>query len=542
MSPTVLLLICCIASSAGRLVVVDLSVDVGSVAPDGVPVDALLVNGQFPGPEIHANAGDRLEITVRNQQLNGSISIHLHGIAQHGTPFYDGAAGVNQAPIPPLSQYTLRVQLGERESGTFFYHAHSGLDQSVVGALIVHNDERDHAVMNYDDERVILLSDWWHASMESLIDGLMGTPFKWIGDAQSILTNGRSPPSSCSDSTVANAALCPMDAFTAVTVDPDRTYRLRIINAGGLGYFTFSIVGHPMTIVEVEGTITEPVVVDHLEINSGQRYSVLITTNQTSASNFWMKTGVRYRPSGPTNGYALLRYSSKSTNVPPASELPVLPKEKVGWVLDQLHPKFDEDRCPTGDPDTTLVLVGRQKSLSRGRVIWAINDIALEMEDIPGGSMLKHAYDGTLDTLPENQRPLAAVPVGSVVDVVLVNTAALNGICEEHPWHLHSTSFWVLARGNGSFDPEAAARVQRHSPIRRDTETLYPFSGAYFQHQLSPGQHCGWTLLRFVADNAGVWPFHCHVISHMIMGMAVAINVVPSNGYGTLDPLPSDFP
>lgn len=77
MSPTVLLLICCIASSAGRLVVVDLSVDVGSVAPDGVPVDALLVNGQFPGPEIHANAGDRLEITVRNQQLNGSISIHL---------------------------------------------------------------------------------------------------------------------------------------------------------------------------------------------------------------------------------------------------------------------------------------------------------------------------------------------------------------------------------------------------------------------------------------------------------------------------------
>lgn len=32
---------------------------------------------------------------------------------------------------------------------------------------------------------------------------------------------------------------------------------------------------------------------------------------------------------------------------------------------------------------------------------------------------------------------------------------------------------------------------------------------------------CGWTAIRFVANNPGVWPFHCHITWHFVMGMQV---------------------
>ncbi|GFQ08644.1 l-ascorbate oxidase [Phtheirospermum japonicum] len=45
-----------------------------------------------------------------------------------------------------------------------------------------------------------------------------------------------------------------------------------------------------------------------------------------------------------------------------------------------------------------------------------------------------------------------------------------------------------------------------HNPPLRHTEVIFPY---------------GWTALRFVADNPGVWAFHCHIEPHMEMGMGV---------------------
>ncbi|GKD92361.1 L-ascorbate oxidase, partial [Tanacetum coccineum] len=42
--------------------------------------------------------------------------------------------------------------------------------------------------------------------------------------------------------------------------------------------------------------------------------------------------------------------------------------------------------------------------------------------------------------------------------------------------------------------------------IKKNTVPLHPF---------------GWTALRFVADNPGVWAFHCHVEAHFFLGMGV---------------------
>ena len=55
--------------------------------PDGVAVKILLINGQFPGPVIEANEGDRLVVQVNNFMTLPS-AIHWHGQYQNGgSPF-----------------------------------------------------------------------------------------------------------------------------------------------------------------------------------------------------------------------------------------------------------------------------------------------------------------------------------------------------------------------------------------------------------------------------------------------------------------------
>ncbi|KAG9716914.1 laccase-like multicopper oxidase, partial [Aureobasidium melanogenum] len=65
-----------------------------TMAPDGVELPLLVVNGQFPGPLIEANWGDWIEVKITNN-LNEGTAMHWHGFLQKGTPWYDGTPGVS---------------------------------------------------------------------------------------------------------------------------------------------------------------------------------------------------------------------------------------------------------------------------------------------------------------------------------------------------------------------------------------------------------------------------------------------------------------
>ena len=41
-------------------------------APDGVQKHMLVVNGQYPGPTIEANSGDRIVVNVTNKMPNST--------------------------------------------------------------------------------------------------------------------------------------------------------------------------------------------------------------------------------------------------------------------------------------------------------------------------------------------------------------------------------------------------------------------------------------------------------------------------------------
>lgn len=96
----------------------------------------------------------------------------------------DGAAAVSQCPIAPGAQYVYNVSIPEDQSGTFWYHAHSGLSRQdgLFGGLVVHapvskstvrglmgRGGRDADRFGYEKEHLLLIGDWYHPPAEDVL-------------------------------------------------------------------------------------------------------------------------------------------------------------------------------------------------------------------------------------------------------------------------------------------------------------------------------------------------------------------------------------
>ena len=86
--------------------------------------------------------------------------------------------------------------------------------------------------------------------------------------------------------------------------------------------FQFSIDGHNFTVIEADGELTEPLVVDQIQILAGQRYSVVLVADKP-VGNYW----IRSLPSSSTTvGFdggvnsAILRYTGAPVADPITTE------------------------------------------------------------------------------------------------------------------------------------------------------------------------------------------------------------------------------
>ncbi|KAI9227188.1 MAG: Cupredoxin [Piptocephalis tieghemiana] len=483
----------------------------------------LLINGASPGPAIQVTLGDLVVVQVVNDHTK-DITLHFHGITQHGTPSADGVPGVSQIAIPPGATYEYRWRA--QNSGTHFYHAHTRLDaSSVYGALIVHDP---HETLEYDEERLLLLNDYWHKEEDKLYDGLMSKPMRWIDPPHSILINGkaRDPRQMYGNDNTSSTSLTVDCEYNIIPVDQGKTYRLRIINAAGWAYLSLDITGHTMVMVEADGYHTKPFTTDHLEIAPGQRYSVLLTTDQ-DINSYWIRANPIWTSGRdvPT-GSALLTYRgiTRTTTllIPPGNTS--LPR-KPDWILPEVHAASNSPGMPE-KADATLTLT--ISPIFSNHVIQrhAVNNISYMDTSSPSGkSLLDRAYESLL--LEGSKDPsiflasvvpsLSIYPKGTVVDVVI----QLDGksCLDPHPWHLHGHSYWDLGQGSGLYTEAEGEKVIPISPLYRDTSMVFP------QEDTRGANGCGWRRIRVKLDNPGIWPIHCHIHAHMIMGMMWLIGV-----------------
>jgi L-ascorbate oxidase len=116
-----------------------------------------------------------------------------------------------------------------------------------------------------------------------------------------------------------------------------------------------------------------------------------------------------------------------------------------------------------------------------------------------------------------------------VVQIVLQNRAKTNGECDQHPWHLHGYQFWVLGYGDGEYIPSIHEKtLNLVNPLLADTVTNFPSNFSMIRNAApfvadvkNAYKACGWTVIRFVADNPGFWHFHCHVDWDIALGTVI---------------------
>lgn len=504
-------------------------------SPDCYEKLVIAVNGQFPGPTIKAQVGDTIYVDVTNQLETEGVSIHWHGIRQYGTPWSDGAADITQCPIMPGETFVYKFTVDR--PGTYFYHAHYGMQRSsgLHGSIQVAVAEGVREPFSYHGDLSLLLNDWWHKSHTEQSTGLSlpNNSFVWVKDPQSLLIEGRgsyncslvkSTNNSAGTGSICNSTDPDCSIPHTLSVVPGQTYRLRIANVASLTSLNFLIQGHNLTVVEADSNYVEPFVVEDLNVYPGETYSVLITANQNPSRNYWIAVNVRGSGASKTpTGRAILRYIPN----PPSMLPPFTPPKGPLWndtayTLNQAKQYRGRGHVmpPPLTPHKRIVLLSTHNRIN-GYIRWAINNISSVRPQTPYLIAVKYGLNKAFDRFPapenysitesnSNARygnPVYRLEFNSTVDVILQNGKKLDGTSEIHPWHFHGHDFWVLAQGNGTFDPlKDTEKFNLRNPPKKNTVPLFPL---------------GWTAIRFIADNPGVWTLHCHIEAHFFLGMGV---------------------
>ena len=97
----------------------------------GETVEGFTLNHESPGPEIHAEQGDLVQVTLVNESVAGGATLHWHGVdVPNGE---DGVAGVTQDAVGPGDSHVYRFVA--EDAGTYWYHSHQVSHTQVRGGL-----------------------------------------------------------------------------------------------------------------------------------------------------------------------------------------------------------------------------------------------------------------------------------------------------------------------------------------------------------------------------------------------------------------------
>ncbi|XP_039009046.1 laccase-7-like [Hibiscus syriacus] len=468
---------------------------------------------------------------------------------------------VTQCPIRPRNKYTYKFKIIKQE-GTLWWHAHaSALRATVYGALIIlPRTGNSYPFPKPYREVPILLGEWWNAN---------------IVDIQNeALALGRGP--NISDACTINGwpgdlFPCCINQMYKLKVERGKTYLLRIINAALDNQLFYKIANHNMTVVAVDACYTNRYVTDVVAIASGQTVDVLLTADQPIGS-YYMAARAYASALGIQFDTTTTRGVIVYDGAPP-STTPLMPVLPAFNDTPTAHKFYSNLTSLVGGPHWGPVPVKVDHKM--------FVTIGLALQVCPSNTTCQGPFNGTkLSAAMNNQSfvsptglsmlqafffnvggvyttdfptkppvqfdytnasinsnlPLLFAPKGtkttklkfnSTVEMVLQNTAIVG--VENHPMHLHGFDFHVMAQGFGNYNPDTdASKFNLFDPQMRNTIAV-PVGG--------------WSVIRFVANNPGVWFMHCHFDAHLPIGLATAF--VVENGptpATTLPPPPADLP
>jgi len=287
-----------------------------------------------------------------------------------------------------------------------------------------------------------------------------------------------------------------------------KTYRLRIVNMSAFAAFFFWIDGHDMRIIEVDGTDVEESPIDLIGITVAQRYSVLVTARNDTSSNWAIHANMdtdmfdRVPPALSPNVTSSITYNSSA------------PLTNFEFV-DLYHDVNDTALVPVVEiaqpvANKTIELEVSFATMDDGTNHAMFNLVTYNSPLVP--AILSELTLGPNATVASAYGPQSFILEHlDVVDIVVKNNDS-----GKHPFHIHGHKVQIVGRSLDytSSDPALNPPIVegQTNPIRRDTI------------QVPSGESA---TLRVVADNPGVWFFHCHIEWHLEVGLAVQLIEAP---------------
>ena len=519
---------------AQKIVHYDLYVKDTIVNYTGKEKRAIAVNGQIPMPTLIFTEGDTAEIVVHNE-LKETTSLHWHGLFLPNKE--DGVPYLTQMPIKSHTTYTYRFPI--IQTGTHWYHSHSGLQEQIgmYGSFIMNKRTDDKTFRKGIDDLPtvpIMLSEWTDMKPEN-VHRMLHNATDWFaikkGTTQSYseaikqgklkikMTNEwkRMNAMDVSDVYYNKFLINGQNESQLSQFKAGDKVRLRISNAGASTYFWLTYAGGKITVVANDGNDIEPVEVDRLIIAVSETYDVIVTIPNEGICYEFLATA-----EDRTNSASIyIGQGIKQLNAP-------LPKLKYFEGMNMMNGmmKMNGDLDDMGmhmslnKMDMNVVMYPEITGEQKKKAVKKMGDMKMTEDDYNSNqlsdivtlnySMLK----STTKTMLPKDAPVKELHfeltgnmnryVWSLNNKVVSETAKIlihkgenvrmiiyNGSMMRHPMHLHGHDFRLL---NGQGNNSPLKNIVDIMPMETDT-------------------------LEFNANVEGDWFFHCHILYHMMSGM-----------------------
>jgi CopA family copper-resistance protein len=549
---------------------IDLTISHAHVSVDGRAGHAVTINGAVPGPLLRLKEGQKVRLSVKND-LSEDTSIHWHGML---VPFqFDGVPGVTFPGVRPGQTFVYEFPI--IQSGTYWYHSHSGLQEQEghYGPIVI--DPAGDDPVQYDREHVVVLSDFsfMHPHMilkrmkqqsgvfnfqketvGSLLAGKDQTlqeRIEWAkmrmdatdisdvtGEALKFLINGHGP----------------QDNWTAL-FRPGERVRLRFINSAAQTVFNVRIPGLKLTVVAADGQLVRPVQVEEFQIGNAETYDVIVQPAEDKAFTLVAEAVDRSGMARAT----LAPRAGMTAAVPALRERPLATMKDMGMDMSSMNMGgMKMDGAASSAPMAGMAEPGMAPPKPRGSdVMGDMGGMKMSMRDgenAPGVRMGPGVQ--TIAPMPKDRTGEPGQGLESVGHRVLVYKDLISLTANPDPrtptrmMDIHLTG--NMERFMWGFDgekfsettkPYTFARAERvRINLINDTMMTHPIHlhGHFFElvhgpNGLHPRKHTvnvapgGKVTFDFTAA-PGDWAFHCHMLYHMHAGMFQVFSVRPIDG------------
>ena len=519
-----------------------LTIDEGMVNVTGKSLKRITVNGKFPAPLLEFEEGDDAVIYVHNNLKNQDSSIHWHGLLLPG--LMDGVPGFNGFNgIKPQGDFVYKFKV--RQSGTYWYHAHSkGQEQDgLYGALVIYPKDKKPLAEHEKTERdyVVMLSDFHEKTSDQIQKDLKISAEYYqdqretLGDVwKQVKRDGlkstwsdrkmwnqmrmlKTDMSDVTDYTFLINGKTPEQNWTGM-FKPNEKVRLRFINASAMSFFDVRIPDLKMTVVGADGQPVKPVPVDEFRIGTAETYDVVVEP----------KTG-HYQIEAESidrSGFAIgtlhneLTPQSHGIHMPQARPRAILNMADMGHGGGGEHTDMDHStmRQEAGNHSAMQSMDHSQHQMTDAKALQKTDavvegwvnastpqgDKALQYSDLKsltpqsdtreatselvirlGGTMERYIW--TINGKKFSDAEPLKVKYGERIRIKFINDSMMA-----HPMHLHGM-FMQLENGQPAVD-----MPNKHTIIVPPAKTV--------------------TAL-LTADELGEWAIHCHLLYHMSAGM-----------------------